>query len=278
MKLHQYHIVVPNRWTTVSLFPTACTHRDDPGFSESHWRAYLKDVKETPHSYAIFLGDYFTWLRTHAREWVKHYPHDENSFEAMHDWRHDLTAKFAQELTPIKDKIIGMHVGNHNHLYPDGSNDAMELCRLLKVPYLEKTAITRLAISTPNRPAHKTLTMLTLHGDGIGGGATAGGDINAMINKGMPWDVDLVFMAHNHQLGAVRTVHLGVTHKGTPRIVERPRAFVRCGCMVKGYTEGCTTYAERNLLKPTAIGHPRVDITFKEGEHDVLRHDFRVTY
>jgi hypothetical protein len=48
------------------------------------------------------------------------------------------------------------------------------------------------------------------------------------------------------------------------RIIERDRVFIRAGCFVKGYTPGCTTYAERNLLKPTAIGHVRLDITFKK--------------
>lgn len=278
MKLHQFNIVVPTRFTTVSIFPAACVHRDDPGHSEGHWKAYLKEVKDTPNAYPIFLGDYFTWLRTHAREWMRHYPHDENSFDALHEWRHERTAEFVKDLAPFKDRIIGMHVGNHNHLYPDGSNDTMEMCRLLKVPYLEKVAITRLMFSVAGRPVHKVLTMLTLHGDGIGGGSTAGGDINAMINKGMPWDVDVVILAHNHQKNSVQTVHLSVPHRGALKLIEKPRVFIRCGCFVKGFTEGCITYAERNLLKPTAIGHVRLDILFHETKDDIVRCDFKVTH
>jgi len=264
MKLHEFQIVVPSEYTTVTLFPAACVHRDDPGHSPSHWKAYLDEVKATPNGYALFLGDYFTWLRTHARNWVKQYPHDENSFEAMHDWRHQMTGDFAKELAPIKDRIIGMHVGNHNHTYPDGTNDTQELCRILKVPYLEHTALTRIKISVPKRPAHKILTMLSLHGEGVGGGQTAGGDINAMINKGGAWDVDIVCLAHNHQRNTAQTVHLKLPHHGAVRVEERDRVFIRAGCFVRGYTPGCTTYAERNLLKPTAIGHVRLDVLFKK--------------
>lgn len=264
MKLFEYTITVPSEYTTVSLFPAVCIHRDDPGHSPSHWTAYKQDVKATPHGYAIFLGDYFTWLRTHARQWVKQYPHDENSFDAMHDWRHQMTGDFVKELAPFKDRIIGMSVGNHNHTYPDGTNDTQEMCRLLGVTYLEHTALTRLVIKTPNRPAHKVLTMLTLHGEGVGGGATAGGDINAMFNKGVAWDVDIVILGHNHQKNVVQTVHLGLPPRGELRIKERDRVFIRAGCFVRGYTPGCTTYAERNLMKPTAIGHVRLDIEMKK--------------
>ena len=278
MKLHDYTITVPTECTPVSLFPFACVHLDNPGHSASHWGDFLDEFAKTKHGYGIGMGDYHDWLRTHARMFLQRYEDDEHSFKELDNYRHQETKKFSRHLDAVKDRLIGMHVGNHHHQYQDGSNDTMELCRILEAPYLEHTALTRLRFCKPDRTPFKTLTMLTLHGEGVGGGSTAGGDINAMINKGTAWDVDMVIMAHNHQKNAAATVHLTVPMRGALKLMERPRLFVRAGCFVKGYVPGCHTYAEKSLMKPTAIGHVRIDIHFHKDHGETVRHEFKVTH
>lgn len=278
MKLHDYTITVPTETTTVSLFPFACPHVDNPGHSESHWHAFLHDWATTRHGYGIGMGDYHDWLRTHARMFLARYEDDDHSFKELDKYRHQEMAKFARNFEKVSDRLIGIHVGNHHHAYQDGTNDSQELARLLDSTYLEHTAITRLNFKIPDRPCFKTLTMLSLHGEGVGGGSTAGGDINAMINKGTAWDVDIVILAHNHQKNAAQTVHLGVPTRGSLKLVERPRLFVRSGCFVKGFVKDCYTYAEQKLMKPTAIGHVKIDIQFKKAHSGLVRHEFKVTH
>lgn len=278
MKLHSKIILTDTDTGSITLFPFACVHRDNEGHSLSHWQEFLREVRETPNAYAIGMGDYHDFLRTHAREWVKAYPHDRNSFKTMEDWRHKETKAFAEELEPIGHQLLGLHIGNHHYEYSTGENDTQELCRLLSVPYLDHTCFTRLTFRRKRfNDSYCTMTMLSLHGEGVGGGSSAGGDINAMINKGSGFDADIVLMAHNHQKNAAETTQLYIPRTGKLDLKERNRVYVRCGCFVKGYVSGCTTYAERNLLKPTAIGYTKIEIKFHKLREDVRTHTFRVT-
>lgn len=299
MKLLDYHIIVPTEHTTVSLFPFACVHKDNEGHSQAAWQEYLSEVKQTPHGYAIGLGDYYDWLRTHAREYLSHYPHDSDSFNSLDRYRMEQAEKFAKELEPIKDRLIGLSLGNHHHLFQDGTNDTQAMCRLLKVPYLEKASFIRLYISTPKRPAHSILKILAHHGDGVGGGGiTAGGDVNTLHKKSSDFQFDILLLAHNHRKWGDKQPLLTVSDRGKARLVEKQIAYVRAGCFTRGYVEGCTTYAESKLMKPCDIGYVRLDIIFKapynktsyrtnkqtldnprDGRNsDPLRWSFKVTY
>lgn len=272
MKLIDYHIIVPTQNTTVSLFPFACVHQDNPGHSIGAWREYLEEVKNTPNGYAIGLGDYYDWLRTHARDYLKHYPNDENSFQELDKYRQKMAEQFAAQLQPIQSRLIGLSLGNHHHQFQDGHNDTMEICRLLKVPYLEKGFFVRLHISKPGRSAHAILLILGHHGDGVGGaGYTAGGDVNTLHRKSSDFQFDILLVAHNHRKWGDKHPLLTVPQRGSLRLIERQIAYVRCGCFMRGYVEGCTTYAESRLMKPTDIGHVRLDILFKS-DYDAERH------
>lgn len=299
MKLLDYHVIVPSKSTTVTLFPFSCVHKDNDGHSASAWREFLAEVKATPHGYAIGLGDYYDWLRTHAREYLRLYPHDGDSFNSLDRYRMEQAEKFAEELAPIKGQLIGLALGNHHHQFQDGTNDTQAMCRLLKVPYLEKASFIRLYISEKNRSAHAMLKMLVHHGDGVGGGgSTAGGDVNTLHKKSSDFQFDILMLAHNHRKWGDKQPLLTVTDRGKAKLVEKQIAYIRAGCFMRGYVEGCITYAERKLMKPTDIGHVRLDIVFrttydaekhqankilsaspKQHNHgDNLRWSFKVTY
>ena len=266
MKLLDYHLVLPTKNTSFSLFPFACVHADNEGHSASKWRECLDEIKSTPNSLAIGLGDYMDFLRTHAREYMKHYPHDENSFNRLHDWRRKAADEFCEKyLDPIRDKLIGLSLGNHYHEFEAGYNDTMYMCQQLKVPYLGKGFFVRLNVSQPNRSTHASLLILGHHGEGIGGGATMGGDVNALENKAKGWDADVYLAAHNHKRHGFHVSPVSVPRRGKLKLIEKPKAFIRAGCFMRGYVEGCVTYAEnKGLMNPTAIGHVRLDVKFKQ--------------
>lgn len=279
MKLIEHTIVVPNECTPVSVFPFACVHKDNEGHSASHWQAFLEEVKGTKHAVALGLGDYQDWLRTHARDFLYHYRDDKHSFNRLQDWRRAEALKFAEELEPIADKLALLSVGNHHHEFPDGTNDVQEMCRELSVPYGGHGGFLRLRIKCPNRPAHLSLSVLYHHGERIGGGATIGGDINAMAKKSEAWEFDALIVAHNHKKhGAPMTV-VGCTKRGKMELVERPKVLIRAGCFMRGYVENCVTYAEAaGLMNPTAIGNVRWDIIPKKKHESNLHYDSKVYY
>lgn len=279
MKLLPYTVTVPSRFTKVSLFPFACVHKDNEGHCAEKWRAFLKEVKDTPYAVAMGIGDYHDWLRTHAREFLRQYRDDTTSFNRLHDWRHEVTAKFAHELRPIKDKLALLSLGNHHHTFDSGEDDVMELCRLLGVQYGGKAGYLRLLIQQKDRPAHIALNILYHHGEKIGGGASLGGDINAMVKKSEGWEFDILCVAHNHKKHGVQQTMITCPKKGEMQLVEKPKAFIRAGCFMRGYVKDCVTYAEEaGLMNPTAIGHVRLDILPREGARGQLRYDFKVTF
>lgn len=285
MKLIEHRIVVPTQCTPVSIYTFACVHKDNAGHSSEHWRAFLQDVAANPHAIAIGLGDYYDWLRSHAREFLSLYKADgsgarrQHSFDRLHDWRREAAQQFAEELRPIRDKIALMSLGNHHHEFPDGTNDVQEMCRVLKVPYGGHGGFLRLSIKTPTQHCHLTLNILYHHGERIGGGSTLGGDINAMAKKAQGWDFDVLIVAHNHQKHGSHIPVMSVNKHGTMRLVEKPRAFIRAGCFMRGYVEDCVTYAESaGLMNPTALGYVRLDILPKKPHGDTVRYDFKTYY
>ena len=288
--------------TPFSIFPFACVHEDNEGHSKERWQEFLREVRITPNALAIGLGDYMDWLRTHARMWLKAYDQDggsKNSFDKMHDWRRKAADEFCEKyLDPIRDKLIGLSLGNHHHEFDSGYNDTMYMCEQLKVPYLGKGFFVRLGVKIPSEPSsHTILKILGHHGEGIGGGATMGGDVNAMENKIKGWESDIYIFAHNHKKHGFHTNPVTINPRGRLRLKEVPKAFIRAGCFMRGYVEKCVTYAEaKGLMNPTSIGYVRLDVSFKfphnpekhlrnkrdgrpnRNRSDALTHDFKVTY
>lgn len=279
MRLLEHRVIVPKRYTTVSVLPFACVHKDNEGHCAGHWKEYLQEVKNTKYAVAPGIGDYWDWLRTHAREWLRQYRHDKNSFNKLHDWRRRMIDKFAEELDPIKEKIPFLSLGNHHHDFADGTNDVMVLCQQLGIQYGGHGGFLRLQISGKDLFSHITLNILYHHGEKIGGGSTIGGDMNAMAKKSEGWDFDALIVAHNHKKHAAQASIVGVPKRGAMTLVEKPKVYIRAGCFMRGYVKDCVTYAEEaGLMNPTSIGYVRWDIIPKCGERDTLRYDFKVTY
>jgi len=280
-----YHLTVPTEVTPFSLFPFACVHADSEGHVASQWQAFLREVQQTKHCVAMGLGDYYDWLRTHAREFLTEYKADgmgkdrQHSFTELHRWRRKRAKDFTKELWPIRDKLAFLSLGNHHHIFPDGTNDVQEMCRELECQYGGHGGFLRLYVSSPKRSAHIVLNILYHHGERIGGGSTMGGDINAMIKKSEGWEFDILMLAHNHKKHGSHSPIIGVPKRGRGKLVEIPKAYVRAGCFVRGYVEGCVTYAEATgLMNPTAIGNVRVDVIPNKKDHHTLEYTFKTYY
>lgn len=279
MKLLEHTITVPTEYTPVYVFPFACVHKDNEGHSARHWQAYLDEVQQTKYAVAFGLGDYYDWLRTHARDFLYHYRDDKDSFKRLHDYRREAAKKFADELEPIADKLAFLSLGNHHHEFPDGTNDVQEMCRHLNVQYGGHGGFLRLKVKCPNRGAHFTFTILYHHGEKIGGGRTIGGDINAMAHKAEGWEFDVGVFAHNHKKHGTHIPVVGCPKRGDLKLIEYPKAFIRAGCFMRGYVRDCVTYAEAGgLMNPTAIGHVRLDILPKKQPNEAVGYEFKTYY
>jgi hypothetical protein len=81
----------------------------------------------------------------------------------------------------------------------------------------------------------------------------------------------------------VKIPKLGVTRKGTPRIVEDTKVLLRVGSLLKSYDDKgdvrYPTYGEKKAMRPTDLGWARVDVEFtKKGKGSVWTRTMRVSF
>lgn len=261
MKLLDFTIKTKGRYPVVTLIPFGCVHADDPGFREDLFRQCVEEIKATPDCLAIGMGDYKNFLRTTARKHLRSYTGDEDSWRDLDQIVRKEAEDFAKRfLTPIKGKLLGLAEGNHYYEFSTGGTDTQYLCQLLDVPYLDKPAFIRLRLDAGgDATGTRVLKMIVHHGDWSGGYSRAGGDVNAAEMKALGFDFDIYLFSHTHRLWGMHVPSLTIPSTGKLRPVERPRAFVRTGCFVRGYDEKCAgRYAQKKLLNPTALGYARL--------------------
>lgn len=272
MILLDHTIKLPSYHSTATIIPFGCVHADDEGFAADLWDECLETIRTTPTCYAFGLGDYKSFVRTHYRNHITAYRGDEDSQRDIDNLVEAEAKKFARKyLLPIKHKLWGLAEGNHHWQFMDGTTDTQLLCRLVGVPYLGKASGHRIRLVTPQATT-RVLKMVVHHGDWSGGGSTLGGDVNALARRAEAFGRADIFVAgHTHQKWGVVVPDLDFTDKGKLRIMDRPRAFIRGGSFTKGYLETCITYAERKMLKPTALGFVTLTMKLKQ-RYDVDRY------
>lgn len=231
-------------------------------------------MRTTPNAFTILMGDTTDAFRTHARQHLKGYTVDENSLEAIDEWHKAEVRDLAKELTPIKDRIAGVILGNHYAQYQDGTNSEQYLCQLLGLRYLGPVGFIRLDFRDKRQVRHH-LTIFAHHHGGSQGGRTAGGDVNALTRAESGFEADIYALSHTHRRYAVREVLLGITTKGDPRPIERPKVLIRTGAFLKGFGEDnpsptqrhSPSYAEQKALRPTDLGWVRCEIYARHADH-----------
>ena len=275
MKLLEHVVTIPTFTTPLTIIPIGCVHADDEGFDEDLFQATIHRIATTPHCYTVGLGDYRSFARTTYRKHIRSYQADEDSQRdidnLVRQQVEDFHKKYLKAITP---KLWGLAEGNHYWQFLDGTTDTQYLCQLAKVPYLEKGSFHRLRVSVAGQP--RVLKMLIHHGDWSGGAQTTGGDINAAESRTHAWDADIAIFGHTHRKAASIQPIMTLPDTGQLTLVERPKATIRAGCFTKGYVQGCITYAERKLMKPTALGTVVLRVEWKrpynaERYHDQLR-------
>ena len=159
-------------------------------------------------------------------------------------------------LTPIKDKIVGVHNGNHgNRVYNETSISPEKIiAQSLGVPYLGDTCFHHI------RFGDQTYILFTAHGSS--GSTTVGGALNACMSYGHFAVADLYAMGHTHKLASYAQVAYEVSKKDK-QLLKKKRHFVLTGnyMMWKG------SYAESKNYTPLKIGCAKA--TLRGDRHDI---------
>lgn len=97
------------------FIPAGCIHWP---LSEKHLvDAWIEKIKDTRNAFTLLCGDTFDFSRGHFRKHNKSYTEDETSILALDEWHKKDIVELAKKLEPIKDKILGVILGNHYHQF-----------------------------------------------------------------------------------------------------------------------------------------------------------------
>ncbi len=152
-------------------------------------------------------------------------------------------------LTPIKDKIIGIHNGNHgSRMYNETSMSPEKMiAHAVGVPYLGDTCFHYI------RLGKITYIVFTAHGSS--GSITPGGSLNSCMKYANYANADIFAMGHTHSLADYSQVFYDVSLKDKT-IITKKRHFILTG----GYLKWKGSYAESKNYSPLKIGCAKATI------------------
>jgi len=146
-------------------------------------------------------------------------------------------------LEPIKDKIYGIHNGNHGNRVTNETSLSPEklIARGLGVPYLGDTCFHYLRFGT------QTYVLFTAHGST--GSATVAGSLNSCMKYGAFSHADIYAMGHTHNLASYTRVSHELD-RANKQVLTKKKHFVLTG----GYLKWKGSYAEQKNYAPLKIG------------------------
>jgi len=113
----------------ITIVPIGDVHLGSKACRESMFREYINFVKETPHTYALFLGDIFDVATLSSP--TSPYEQSDSLTEYIN--------MFTDLVTPIKHKVLGVISGNHeDRLRKHANLDILEtLSHSIGLPYFK---------------------------------------------------------------------------------------------------------------------------------------------
>lgn len=167
------------------------------------------------------------------------------------------------QLRPIKKKIVGLLVGNHERglIRKYTLNPLRMWCEDNGVSYLGD--MTHITLEFPCGQSH---TLIVHHG--YGGGQQKGGKVNRLSRFINQHDVDMVAIGHVHALLDWIETELSYNKDGEPKARNKHCMFT--GSFLRTYapnTDG--SYGEMNMMEPLPMGY--IEMTVKPSEEINIR-------
>jgi hypothetical protein len=182
----------------------------------------------------------------------------------------------ARYLEPVKDRIIGAVMGNHERRILDfaGYDPTTAILTMLGLSvadlYYKFTGVVKIKVGKRNRGMGKQGTGVSYtvaFSHTTGGGKLIGSKLNRVdqMRRSTVGNADLYLGSHNHSLSTAVVV-CNEYNPYSETIEQRKQVIVSCG----GYLEWNSSYAEAMQLEPMELGSPKVRL-------DGKRKDIRVS-
>jgi len=183
-------------------------------------------------------------------------PEDNKSYRTIDDMRDEIT----ELLRPIKDKVLCLLMGNHeHHMQSDGYGDPIKrICKDLSIPYGGYSCYLKL---TAKPKTHQRPLLMWLH-HGWFAGRKRGSKVNNLEDNLAYYDADVYLAGHSHDLWATRKSRI---YWGCSRDV----IFGNTGSFLETASTGTISYAERANYPPQKLGVLKITWKPKNGKVNV---------
>jgi len=223
------------------------THIGSAGFDKKNFERAIKYIANNENRYMIGMGDFVDAITPLDRR----FSYKEIDKKLM--FIDEQYAYLEGKLEEIKDKIIGLHIGNHGSVYTQKTcfNEMKRICKRLDINFLDDTAVITIDLISRKNNLIKRWKIHTSHG--YGGGYTLGAVVNRIIKEpGIISDASLHAMGHSHKLFCFPYL-VGLTSKEN-KVKADYAWFINTGSFLKAYMKGVSGYAERKHYSPNPLG------------------------
>lgn len=251
------------------LIPIGDTHIGNIGFDEQKLRKLVKWIAEKKNVFWIGMGDYCECINISDKRFDPQQVPKEFR-DKLDNMIPSQIAKFVEMLSPIKDKCLGLHEGNHDrkiriNYHFDPVYEIWRAFNIKDLPMLKDAAITRLQFSTKfcsEKSPSYAFDIFSVHGNT--GGRMGGAKLNRLEQLIGFFDADIYLMAHSHIKLTESKMLLYVDRQMNLKYKKKILAVT--GCFLNGYTQGSTSYVEKMMLPPTCTGVVKIMINPRKGD------------
>jgi len=242
--------------TTFTLYPLSDVHW--PAHDMEKLEAWRDAVKADDNALVTLGGDMMDFARGKYRKHVAAYTEDSNSRSALDDYAYSKLDGMAEFLSPVRDKIIAVTVGNHFWTFANGRVSDQELALQLGLGDKFVGALGLLRVDM----GYGTQVRIALHHDAGRRGGTASADMLAFQHWSHNVSSDIYVAGHTHRQYAGIFQARVLIDAAEDKVNDQKLVFIRTGAFLRGYAESVHSpeapflpdYAEVAMLPPSVLG------------------------
>jgi predicted phosphodiesterase len=204
------------------------------------FKGYVNWIKETDDIAVILMGDLLDSATKHSRG-PQIFEDNKNPQEQFDE--------VLEILMPIKNKIIGLHSGNHEMgIYRDTGIDlSKQMASALGCPYLGYACFTKIKVGKQNYVIYST--------HGASGATLPHTKIKKCLDLSASFNADVFLYGHVHSLDSRLEEFREVSMKN--KVVKiRKKIFILTGHFIN-YED---SYAEQKNYRPSKKGAPKIKL------------------
>ncbi len=219
----------------------------------------LHHAAEDPNALFLLMGDLADMITYRDKRFDPSSYDEHLQIAQLGDLGPAALALIDEVAAPLRGRVIFSVGGNHEGEYSKANNCHIHrtFADYFGAPCSGFSALVWLTFKERGTGRSKSLSVFMAHGSGSA--ETPGGKLNRLIKtQFVDPDADLVLIGHVHEQMTWTKCGIKQTARGIQSTVQDG---VICGTYLKTYAEDSTSYGEKKLYWPTAIGHPIVWVT-----------------